>query len=115
MYPTDNTTTRFGLTLLAQYQAQKELTINENFQKIDLLLNRGVLSYTQDITKNLQYGDLIITNKIIEQPCAAARNDIILYVDEFIILKPINGMILWACYEKKLIVYSDTEWISVNQ
>ncbi|CAG7588781.1 MAG: hypothetical protein AB8V23_04290 [Candidatus Midichloria sp.] len=58
MLYTQTKTQKLGFSFLSPYQAQKEVTVNENINKIDLLLNRGVKSFT----KNFEVSSLVYGN-----------------------------------------------------
>jgi len=107
-------TQRLDFSFLSPYQAQKELIVNENINKIDLLLNRGVKSFTKEIAINsLNYGDLLIIPADADNELRDYKGHILLYTDELQYIKPSDGMIFWAQEEKCLIVYTEEKWIDL--
>ncbi|MHC0449213.1 MAG: DUF2793 domain-containing protein [Candidatus Lariskella arthropodorum] len=57
----DYVSKRLELIFLAQNQAQKELVANENFQKIECLINNGIISTTMTSPPvNPKYSDLYL-------------------------------------------------------
>ncbi len=108
-------TYRLALNFLSPYQAQKEITVNENLNKIDLLFNRAVLSFTKEIDlDSLKYGDLLIVPENADGEMLNYRGDIILFTDEPEYISAEEGMIFWALREKSLILCNDKKkWTKI--
>ena len=108
-------TNMLNMTFLSQYQSQKELVVNENFNKIDLLLNRGVKSYKSSIPPDkIPYGSLYIIPEDQEGDLDKYRNHLALFTDHFEYIAPVEGMIFWSQDEKSLIVYTNNSWKKTN-
>jgi hypothetical protein len=108
-------TNMFNMIFLSQYQSQKELVVNENFNKIDLLLNRGVKSYQTTIpSENIDPGSLYIVPANAEGEMAKYQNHLALFTDSFEYIQPTDGMLFWCQDDKSLIVYSNKSWEKVS-
>lgn len=93
MLYTQTKTQKLGFSFLSSYQAQKEVTVNENINinKIDLLLNRGVKSFTKNFeVSSLVYGDLVIVPADVEGDLASHKNEVVLYTDELQYIRPLK-------------------------
>lgn len=102
--------------LLAQNQAQKEVTVNEALIRIDALLNSGALSMSlttprQDNTE----GDVYI---IADNPIGAWSNramQIAFYHSkQWHFIRPNNGSMFWIIDQQKLYIFNGTNWVALK-
>lgn len=104
-------TPHVGITLLEQSQAQKEITVNEAFARIDALLNSGVID--RDLAappSSPAAGDVYI---VAASPTGAwsGKAGQIAYFDQvwrFVV--PRTGILLWVNDESKHVVYNGSIW-----
>lgn len=109
------TTSHLEITLLEQSQAQKEITINEAFARIDAVLNSGAID--RDLAappSSPAAGDVYI---VAASPTGAwaGKSANIAYFDQiwrFIV--PREGMMLWVNDENLRVVYNGTHWQVVD-
>lgn len=109
------TTSHLEITLLEQSQAQKEMTINEAFARIDAVLNSGAID--RDLAappSSPAAGDVYI---VAASPTGAwaGKSANVAYFDQiwrFIV--PREGMMLWVNDENLRVVYNGTHWQVVD-
>jgi len=105
------TTSHINLTLVEQGQAQKEVTVNEAFQKIDAILNIGAISIG-DITPPVAPtdGDTYIVGNSATGDWSGFDNDIAYFETIWKFITPNEGMSLWVNDEDKIYSWSGTSW-----
>ena len=107
-------TSNLHFYLLSQYQANKEAVINENFNKIDCLLNRGVISRSiTSAPSSPEYGALYIVSDSSDGIWASNKKSLALYLGEWLYFRPKLGMVFWIIDEKTLYVFFDNDWHSI--
>lgn len=106
------TTNHLGLTLLEQSQAQKDVTANEAFARIDAVLNTGFIDHTL-ATPPLSpaEGDVYIVAASATDDWLA-REDHIAYYDGSIwrFITPREGLRLWSEAEDRDYIYDGSAW-----
>lgn len=106
-------TTRFEFSLLHQNQANKEVIVNENMNLLDHLMYMSAKSHQiSDKPKSQNYGDVYIIPKL-STGWDGFDNHIAIYLDEWVYIKPKNGMMCWIEDDKRLMLYNGTDWISL--
>jgi hypothetical protein len=109
------TTSHLGIALVEQAQAQKEITINQAFSRIDALLNTGAKSRAIATPPALPAnGDLYI---VASSPTGdwVGQAEKITYFDEiWRFITPIEGMTLWVNDEDLLYSYNGSAWVLSN-
>lgn len=107
------TTTHLGITLVEQSQAQKEVTVNEAFARIDAVMNNGAISrVTATPPGSPADGDLYIVGP---SPTGdwSGHADALTYFDQiWRFITPLEGMTLWVNDEDTLYIYSGSVWQS---
>ncbi|MEJ0009877.1 MAG: DUF2793 domain-containing protein [Alphaproteobacteria bacterium] len=108
------TTTHLGITLLEQAQAQKEVTVNEAFNRIDALLNSGAID--KDLAtppSSPAQGDVYI---VAASPTGAwsGKATAIAYFDQiWRFIAPNEGAMIWVDDENVHYVFNGTAWTAV--
>jgi hypothetical protein len=106
----------YGLKLLHQNQSQKEMVINENFSKIERMLNFRAESMNIDIPPNKP-----CTNSIYIIPANAQKEwqDYPLHIAEYqgkwFYSKPSDGMMIWVHDTAQLVLFHNDAWHTVYQ
>jgi len=109
------TTPHTGITLLEQAQAQKEVTMNEALQRIDVLLNMGVVD--RDLATppgSPAAGDVYL---VAASPTGAwsGKAGQLAYFDQiWRFLAPQEGLTVWINDENIHLVYNGTTWQSTG-
>lgn len=114
MTNTSDKTNRIKLKYLHQNQAYKERIINENYDYLDALINKGVISSTIPTPpKENKFGDMYIIPKNSTGAWSENTSNIAFYLgDEWQFIPPSNGAMLWDCNLNTLLVFSNDEWIT---
>jgi hypothetical protein len=105
------TTSHLGLTLVEQAQAQKEVTVNQAFTRLDALLNTGAID--KDLATppgSPATGDVYI---VAGSPTGAWSGHAthIAYFDQiWRFVTPREGMLLWVNDENLLYIFDGTVW-----
>ncbi|MDA0938677.1 MAG: DUF2793 domain-containing protein [Proteobacteria bacterium] len=113
----NNNITEMNFSMLEQYQAHKEIVVNENFQKISLLIGKNAAqSKKQDIgekeIKSIHSGNLFIVPeqteryKELKHYIAAASQ----YSKSIFFIKPQIGMSIWIIDESSIAIFNGKEW-----
>ena len=107
------TTSHMNLTLIEQGQAQKEVTVNEALQKIDAILNAGVISIG-DVTPPLSPtdGDVYIIGNSATGDWAGFDNEIAYFENVWKFISPNEGISLWVNDEDKIYSWDGTGWVN---
>lgn len=108
------TTTHLGIVLLEQSQAQKDVTANEAFARIDALLNTGFISRTLATPPvSPAEGDVYIVAPTATGAWAGHEDDAA-YFDGGIwrFIAPNAGLHLWSQAEDRHYVYFDGAWVA---
>lgn len=106
------TTPHLQLTLIEQSQAQKEVTANEAFFRIDALLNNGVID--KDLTVppgSPAEGDVYIVGAGATGSWSGHAGDIAYFDQIWRFIDPLEGITLWIKDESALYRYNGTSWV----
>ena len=101
-----------GFAYVEQAQAQKEVTVNEALERIDGVLNRGVID--KDLTTapgSPAEGDLYIVAASATGDWAGQSGNLALYHQGWQFIAPKEGSLFWVNDENKLYVYDGAAWI----
>lgn len=108
------TTTHMGITLLEMAQAQKEITVNEAFARIDALLNSGVVD--KDLgtpPASPVEGDIYIVGPTPTGQWAGKSGQIA-YFDRFWrFITPNEGALMWVNDENAHYIYNGSAWAQI--
>lgn len=105
------TTPHLALTLIEQAQAQKELTANEAFLRLDALLNTSVLDkdlFTPPVSPAT--GALYIIAATATGAWAGQEGNIAWYDQIWRFITPHQGLTLWVADEAALYTYNGVSW-----
>jgi hypothetical protein len=108
-------TTNLSITLLEQSQAQKEITANAAFVRIDALLNRGAIDKdlsTPPASPNA--GDCYIIAASPTGSWASKAGQIAYYEQIWRFVVPNEGMSLWVNDENLRYTFDGASWIREN-
>lgn len=108
-------TPNLDITLLEQSQAQKEVTVNEAFYRIDALLNSGVVD--KDLAtppSSPVTGAVYIVAANPTDDWVGKANHVAYFDQIWRFITPNEGLILWVSDEDKRYVYDGTNWIAVE-
>ncbi|MEK6746512.1 MAG: DUF2793 domain-containing protein [Pseudomonadota bacterium] len=109
------TTPHLGITLVEQAQAQKEVTVNQAFARIDALLNTGAKSRVIATPPGSPAaGDLYIVAASPTGSWAGQAGKITYFDGIWRFITPIEGMILWVNDENLIYSYDGSAWILAN-
>ena len=106
------TTDHLGLTLVAQNQSQKEVTVNEALVAIDAILNTGVID--KDLTTppgSPSSGDIYIVAAGATGDWSGKDNQVAYYNQSWKFIDPNEGLLLWVNDEDKLYSFNGTAWV----
>lgn len=107
------TTTNLGITHVQAAQAQKEVTVNEAFNRIDALMNSGAID--KDLATppaSPSAGDLYIVASSSATDAWEGHENAIAYFDQiWRFITPNDGVALWVVDEEKLYRFNGTAWI----
>lgn len=108
------TTTHLGITLVEQSQAQKEVTVNQAFTRIDALMNTGAKSRTTNTPPGSPAsGDMYIVGSSPTGAWAGQPQKIAYFDQVWKFITPSEGINLWVNDEDKNYVYDGTNWTLV--
>ena len=109
------TTSHLEITLLEQSQAQKEITINEAFARIDAVLNGGAID--RDLATppaSPAEGDVYIVAASPTGAWSGKAGKIAYYDQLWRFISPREGMVSWVNDEDLLVVYHSGSWQTVT-
>lgn len=107
------TTTHTGITLVDQSQAQKEVTVNQGFTRIDALLNSGAKSRTTNTPPGSPAsGDLYIVGSSPTGAWSGQAAKLAYYDQIWRFIAPNEGMSLWVNDEDLIYSYNGTAWVA---
>lgn len=108
-------TNNLGITLVEQAQAQKEVTVNQAFTRIDALLNAGAISRTTDTPPGSPAtGDLYIVGASPTGDWAGQANKIAYFDQIWRFIEPHEGSLLWVNDENLVYAYNGSSWAAIN-
>lgn len=102
---------KLSLGYISQSQAQKEIIVNENFAKIDNLLNLSFIS--RKLIKapmKCNYGALYLIPENSEGLWRGHPGYIAYYKGIWEFIKPVSGMVSWVQDEKILLIFDGNLW-----
>lgn len=105
------TTTHLGITLLETAQAQKEITINEAFARIDAILNTGIID--KDLAAppvTPLAGDSYIIAANATGAWAGKATQIAYFDQIWRFIVPNRGLLLWVNDENVHYIYNGSVW-----
>ena len=107
-------TTRLGLGFLYQNQAQREILINENFNKLDNLLCNFIESRSELAPPaNPIDGMLYIIPNSTEKKWQADAGVLAYYSNtSWYYFQPTRGMTYWVFTEKIFVYYDGNDWLT---
>lgn len=108
-------TTHLGITYLQQSQAQKEVTVNEAFARIDAVLNTGAINAslaTPPLSPN--EGDVYIIPSSATDEWAGHSGKIAYFEQVWRFITPNIGMTLWLESQAQLYVFNGIEWVNAQ-
>lgn len=107
------TTSNIGITLVEAAQAQKEVTVNEAFTRIDALLNTGAMDKDLATPPNSPAtGDLYIVAASNATDAWEGKEAKLTYYDQiWRFISPRAGMAVWVNDEEKLYRFNGTVWL----
>ncbi len=106
-------TPRLGLTLIEQSQAQKEVTANAAFARIDALLGAGVISNALAAPPGSPSdGDAYIVAASATGAWAGKEEYIAYYSAGWQFIAPAEGMTLWVNSDSRLYSYDGGDWVA---
>lgn len=109
------TTPHLGITLVEQAQAQKEVTVNQAFARIDAILNSGAKSRvlaTPPVSP--ASGDLYIIAASPTGDWSAQAGKLTYFDGIWRFITPIEGMTLWVNDENLIYSYDGAAWVLSN-
>ncbi len=105
------TTAHMGITLIEQAQAQKEVTANEAFARIDALLNRGAAQAGLNTPPSTPFnGDVYILGNSPTGDWAGRAKQIAYFDQIWRFIVPQAGSLLWVQNIACLYVYDGSAW-----
>ncbi len=105
------TTTHLGITLVEQSQAQKEVTVNAAFTRLDAFLNNGAKSRsTSTPPGSPASGDLYIVGSSPTGAWAGQAGMLVYFDQIWKFITPIQGMTLWVNDVGALYTYGGSSW-----
>lgn len=108
-------TPHLGITLLEQSQAQKEVTVNEAFHRIDALLNSGVLDKDLDTPPaSPAQGDVYIVAVGATGAWAGKTGQVAYFDQVWRFIVPNEGLMLWVADENKRYVHDGSAWVMIE-
>ena len=107
------TTTHLAISLVDQAQAQKEITINQAFTRIDAFLNNGAKSrYLSTPPTSPNSGDLYIVGTNSPSGVWAGQGGNLAYFDTaWHFITPNAGVKIWVADEGLIAIYNGTSWL----
>ena len=108
---TATTTLNLAIPLLSTAQAQKEVTINEALNRIDLLLAAGVISNSLSAPPaSPATGDAYIVAASPSGAWAGQANALAYFDQVWRFIPPRQGMVLWVASTASLMVHNSGSW-----
>ena len=107
------TTSHLGLTLIETAQAQKEVTANTAFTRIDAILNTGAID--KDLATppgSPAEGDVYIVAASPTGAWAGQAGKIAFYSQTWQFITPLEGATLWVKDEDVLYSYTGSAWVA---
>ena len=105
-------TAHLALTLVEQAQAQKEVTVNQAFTRLDALLNTGAKSRTTNTPPGSpSTGDLYIVGSSPTGAWAGQAAKLAYFEQTWKFITPNEGMTLWVNDEDLIYIYSGSSWV----
>ncbi len=109
------TTPHLGVTLVEQAQAQKEVTVNQAFARIDAILNSGAKSKAVATPPaSPAAGDLYIVAASPTGDWSGQAGKLAYFDAIWRFITPMEGMTLWVNDENLLYSYDGAAWILSN-
>lgn len=109
------TTPHLAVALVEQAQAQKEVTVNQAFARIDALLNTGAQSRSIATPPSSPVdGDVYIVAASPTGDWAGQADKIAYYYGIWRFITPLEGATLWVNDEDLLYSYNGTSWVLAN-
>jgi hypothetical protein len=106
-------TNNLKIDLIAQNQAQKEVTINEAIYALEALQNRGVIDKDLATPPSTPAdGDTYIVAASPTGAWAGKAKNIAYYNQIWRFIAPNEGLTIWVNDEDKLYTYNGTNWVS---
>lgn len=106
-------TTNLNISLVAQNQAQKEITVNEALSVIDAVLNRGAIhNGTNTPPGSPASGDLYIIGNSPTGSWVSRANHIAYYNTTWKFITPNEGMTIWVNDEDMQYSWDGSAWVS---
>ncbi len=106
------TTPHLGITLVEQAQAQKEITVNQAFARIDAILNSGAKSRAVATPPaSPASGDLYIVAASPTGDWSGQAGKLTYYDGIWRFITPMEGMTLWVNDENLIYSYDGSAWI----
>jgi hypothetical protein len=108
-------TPHLNITLLEQSQAQKEVTVNEAFYRIDALLNSGVID--KDLATppgSPTQGDVYIVAASPTGDWAGKAKQVAYFDQIWRFIAPNEGLMLWVRDEDKRYLYDGAAWVIIE-
>jgi len=106
-------TPHIGLTLVEQSQAQKEITVNQAFSRIDALLNTGAATLSLATPPALPAaGDVYIVAASPTGAWAGKAGQVAYFDTLWRFVVPRAGMTLWVSDAALLYTYNGTGWVA---
>ncbi len=106
-------TTNLGVTLVEQSQAQKEITINEAFTRLDSILNNGAKSKTTNTPPGSPTsGDLYIVGTSPTGAWSGKAGQLSYYDQIWRFIAPKEGVSLWVNDEDVFYNYNGSSWVT---
>ena len=108
-------TTNYGVTLLEQSQAQKEVTINEALGIIDAVLKGSVIDKDLATPPGIPaQSDAYIVASSATGAWSGKSKSIAYYDQIWRFITPVSGMRVWVSDEQCYYQYSGTAWVTSN-
>lgn len=110
-----STTPHLGITLVEQAQAQKEVTVNQAFARIDAILNSGAKSRSVATPPGSPAaGDLYIVAALATGDWTGQAGKLTYFDGIWRFITPIEGMTLWVNDENLIYSYDGAAWVLAN-
>lgn len=107
------TSSHIGFTYVSQAQTQKEVTVNEALEKLDAILNTGVIDKDLSTPPGAPTnGDVYIVGSSPTGDWSGQAGDIAYYEDAWKFIDPKEGLTIWVSDENILYTFDGTNWIA---
>ena len=108
-------TPNIGAILLEEAQAQKEVTVNEAFMRIDALLNNGALSIDFTAPPATPHpGDMYIVAENAAQAWQGKEHHITYFDQIWRFIEPKQGATLWVHDKQTFYYYNNSLWMPTD-